>query len=89
MYRHELTKRAQRELDKLSSDDLERVVSAIRGLKVNPRPHSSKKIRGPVYRIRVGDWRVIYAVFNKDKLVIVGNVSRRSKRTYEGVDELY
>ena len=89
MYRHELTKRAQRELDKLSRDDFERVVAAIRGLKVNPRPHGAKKIRGPVYRIRVGDWRVVYAVFDKDQLVIIGKVARRSKRTYERVDELF
>lgn len=89
MYRRELTKRAQRDLDKLSGDDLERVVAAIRGLRENPRPHGAKKIRGPIYRIRVGDWRIVYAVFNKDQLVIVGKVARRSNRTYEGVNELF
>lgn len=89
MYQRELTKRAQRDLDKFSGDDLERVVAAIRGLRENPRPHGAKKIRGPIYRIRVGDWRIVYAVFDKDRLVIVGKVARRSKRTYEGVDELF
>ena len=89
MYRRELTKRAQRDLDKLSGDDLERVVVAIRGLGENSRPHGAKKIRGPIYRIRVGDWRIVYAVFDKDQLVIVGKVVRRSKGTYEGVDELF
>lgn len=89
MYRPELTKRAQRELDKLSGDDLERVVDAIRGLKDNPRPHGVKKIRGPIYRIRVSDWRIVYAVFDKDQLVIVGKIARRSKHTYEGVGELF
>ena len=89
MYRRELTKRAQRDLDKLSGDDLERVVVAIRGLRENPRPPGVKKLRGPIYRIRVGDWRIVYAVFDKDQLVIVGKVVRRSKGTYEGVDELF
>ena len=89
MYRHELTKRAQRDLDKVSGDDLERVAAAIRGLSENPRPHGDRKIRGPIYRIRVGDWRVVYAVFDRDRLVIVGKVARRTKRTYEGVDELF
>jgi mRNA interferase RelE/StbE len=88
VYRRELTKRAQRDLDKLCDDDLERVVAAVWGLRENPRPHGAKKIRGPIYRIRVGDWRIVYAVFDKDRLVIVGKVARRSKRTYEGVDEL-
>lgn len=89
MYRHELTKRAQRDLDKLGGDDLERVVAAIRGLRENTRPHGARKIRGPIYRIRVGDWRVVYAVFDRDRLVIVGKVARRTNRTYEGVDELF
>ena len=88
MYRLELTPRAQRDLDKLSGYDLERVVAAIRGLGENPRPRGARKIRGPHYRIRVGVWRVIYAVFDKDQLVIVGKVGRRSKRTYKRVDEL-
>ncbi|MBA7694697.1 hypothetical protein ES703_103310 [subsurface metagenome] len=89
MYRRELTERAQRDLDKLSGDDLERVVAVIRGLRDNPRPHGAKKIRGPIYRIRVGDWRIVYAAFNKDQLVIVGKVARRIKQTYEGLDELF
>jgi mRNA interferase RelE/StbE len=89
VYRRELTKRAQRDLDKLCDGDLERVVGAIRGLGENPRPPGAKKIRGPIYRIRVGDWRIVYAVFDKDQLVIVGKVARRSERTYERVDELF
>ncbi len=89
MYQLELTPRAQRDLDKLSGYDLERVVAAIRRVGENPRPRGAKKIRGPHYRIRVGNWRVIYAVFDKDRLVIVGKVVRRSKRTYKRVDELF
>ena len=89
MYRLELTPRAQRDLGKLSGYDLERVVAAIRGLGENPRPRGARKIRGPHYRIRVGVWRVIYAVFDKDQLVIVGKVARRSRRTYKRVDELF
>jgi mRNA interferase RelE/StbE len=89
VYRLELTRQAQRELDKLGVDDLERVVAVIRGLRDTPRPHGAKKISGPIYRIRVGDWRVVYAVFDKDQLVIVGKVARRSERTYEGVEELF
>jgi len=88
VYRLELTPRAQRDVDKLGGDDLERVVAAIRGLGEKPRPRGAKKIRGPHYRIRVGDWRVIYSVFDKDQLVIVGKVARRSKRTYKRVNEL-
>jgi mRNA interferase RelE/StbE len=89
VYRLEVTKPTQRELDKLSDKELERIVPAIRSLGENPRPRGSKKIRRNIHRIRVGDWRIIYAVFDKDKLVIVGKVARRSERTYDKLDEMF
>lgn len=89
MYRLEVTKSTRRELDKLSDKELERIVPAIRSLGENPRPRGSKKLRRNIHRIRVGDWRIIYAAFDKDKLVIVGKVARRSERTYDKIDELF
>ena len=89
MYRLEVTNRAQRELGKLDDEAFERVVATIRSLREEPRPRGSRKLKGPIYRIRVGDWRVIYAVFDKDRLIIVGKVSRRSERTYDKVDNLF
>ncbi len=76
-------------LDKLPLKDFRRLDKAIWALAQEPRPLGIKKLRGPFYRIRVGDWRIVYAVFDKDRLVIVGRVARRSKRTYERVDELF
>jgi mRNA interferase RelE/StbE len=89
VYRLEATKPVQRELNKLSDKELERIVSAVRSLKENPRPKGSRKLRRNIHRIRVGDWRIIYAVFDKDKLVIVGKIARRSEHTYNKIDELF
>ncbi|MDH5781931.1 MAG: type II toxin-antitoxin system RelE/ParE family toxin [Dehalococcoidia bacterium] len=89
MYRVELTPRAQHELDKLRKVEFERIVAVIRTLEANPRPLGVRKLRGPIYRIRVGDWRIIYAVFDKDRLVIVGKIARRSEDTYNKVDRLF
>ena len=89
MYRVELTPRAQRDLDRLRGDDLERVAAVVRGLSEDPRPPKVRKLRGPIYRVRAGEWRIIYAVFDKDRLVIVGKLARRSKRTYEDLEELF
>lgn len=89
MYRVELTSRAQRELDDIRGEELERISTAIQKLGETPRPHGVRKLRGPIHRIRVGGWRIIYAVFDKDKLVLVGKVARRSERTYDRVDELF
>jgi len=89
VYRLEVTSHAQRDLDSLADVDLERVVPAIRALAAEPRPRGARKVRGPIYRVRVGDWRVVYAVFDRDELVVVGRVARRSQRTYRDVDDLF
>ncbi len=89
MYRLEVTKPAQRELDKLSDKEFDRIVPAIRSLRDNPRPRGSKKLRRNIHRIRVGDWRIIYMVFDKEKLIIVGRIARRSEHTYDKLDELF
>ncbi len=89
MYRVELSSRAQRELEGIRGKEFERIIVGLRGLPGNPRPLGVKKMRGPIHRIRVGRWRIIYAVFDKDSLVIVGKIARRSEKTYNKVDELF
>ena len=84
-----MSPKVKKGLDKLSLRDFRRVDAAIWALAQNPRPHGVKKLKGTIYRIRVGHWRVIYAVYDKDKLVVVGKVGRRSEDTYDGVDELF
>ena len=88
MCRVELTPKAQRELDKVQEEEFEHIVVALGGLQDNPRPFGVKKLRGPVHRIRVGDWRIIYAVFDKDSLVIVGKIARRRETTYNKLGRL-
>ena len=89
MYRVELSSRAQRELSEIRGRESERMVIALRGLPGNPRPRGVKKLRGPIHRIRVGDWRIVYAVFDTDSLVIVGKIARRSEKTYSNIEELF
>lgn len=89
MHRIELTHRAKRELDKLPLKDLKQIDAVIRALTKEPRPQGIKKLKGVIYRVRAGDWRIIYAVFDKDKLIIVGKVARRSERTYDKLEELF
>jgi mRNA interferase RelE/StbE len=89
VYRVELSSRAQHELKELPGKEFDHVVAALRGLRNNPRPLGVKKLRGPIHRIRVGDWRIIYAVFDKDGLVIVGKIARRSEKTYNKLDRLF
>ena len=89
MYQLKLTSRAQRQLDKLPAEELGRIVAALQQLEGNSRPSGAKKLRDFIYRIRVGDWRIIYAVFDKDNLIIVGKIARRAEDTYDRMKELF
>lgn len=67
----------------------ERIDPVIAGLAHDPRPHGVKKLRGPIHRLRVGRWRVIYAIFDRDEIVIVGKIASRGEDTYDDVAALF
>jgi mRNA interferase RelE/StbE len=58
-----------------------RVFAKIEELTGDPYPHGSKKLQGllPLWRIRVGDYRVIYSVDHFQKLVNITTIRHRSK----------
>ncbi len=89
MYRVELKPRAQREFDRLPRSDQVRVAAALAGLADEPRARQCVKLSGSIYRLRVEPFRIIYAVFDRDQLVLVGKVTRGEKSTYQRLDELF
>ena len=89
MYRVEIKPRAQRELDRLPGTDKGRILAALARLADHPRPRQSLKLSGATYRLRVGPFRIIYAIFDRDDLVLVGKIVRREKDTYQRLDELF
>jgi len=81
--------RIKRELRSVPLHDRERVIKAIESLAENPRPYGIVQLEPNVYRLRVGGYRVIYKVFDKEQLVIIGRVARRSESTYRDVTGLF
>jgi mRNA interferase RelE/StbE len=78
MYRVELTKRARKELDALPDAIGERIFARLEQLKSNPRPADVKKLKGrDAWRIRAGDYRVIYTIHDNVLLVLVVRVAHR------------
>ena len=61
---------AQKELDKLDDDLFSRIDQKILVLADNPRPRGCKKLEGykDQWRVRAGDWRVLYIVNDAAKL---------------------
>jgi mRNA interferase RelE/StbE len=70
---------AQKELDGLEDSLFARVDRKILALSENPRPAGCKKLRGhkDVWRIRVGDWRVVYIIDDAAEKVTITRVSHR------------
>lgn len=75
-----LHRNAEKALKKLPREVVERVWKKIRSLESNPRPDGCKKLQGQYdnhYRVRVGDWRISYAVEDKELIILVLEIAPR------------
>ena len=74
-----LMPRAQKDLDGFSGDLLGRFEEIILGLYDNPRPHSARKLSGggSRWRIRTGNYRILYEIDDRARLVKVHRVAHR------------
>lgn len=77
-YRIEFAPRAARQFRKLPSNVQQRLRPAIDKLAENPRPPGSERIQGQdLYRVRVGDYRVVYEVRDQVLVVLITKVGHR------------
>ncbi len=85
-YRVEIKKSAQKQVAALARIDQRRVIAAIAGLADVPRPEGARKIVGAqdAYRIRVGDYRIVYEIVKRVLTVYVVRVAHR-KDVYKGL----
>ncbi len=69
---------AEKELAKISSDTQLRIGRAIRALEDDPIPASSKRLKGrEEFRLRIGDYRVLYVLQNESRILVVTAVGHR------------
>lgn len=83
-YEVRLSRRAAKQLDSIPDRYAERIMSAILKLADDPFPRQSKRLAGmgPLRRLRVGDYRVLYSVFEPDRLIAIDSIVRRTTTTY-------
>lgn len=73
-----IEKSAQRQLAKIVQPFQDRIIAAIRGLAEDPRPQGVRKLSGrEAWRIRVGDFRVIYEIRDQSLVVLVVEIGHR------------
>ena len=68
-----IPKAVQKQLNSLSQKIRLRLLAEIRLLKDNPRPNGVKKLKGyeNTYRIRIGSYRVIYEIKDREMIILV------------------
>jgi mRNA interferase RelE/StbE len=78
-FRIEWKKSTRKDLRKLPSLTVDKIIEAVEALTENPFPHSVEKLSGSehAYRTRVGDYRIIYEVVPGLKLIEVQRVRHR------------
>jgi len=78
-----LKKSAEKELENISAKTYDKIIKSVTSLKNNPRPHGVKKLyEGKGYRIRVGDYRILYTINDSEKKIEIFSVAHR-KEAYQ------
>jgi len=78
-YNIEISQTAGRQLEKLRQEDQTRVAKAMLALADDPHPRGSRKLTGydDVFRIRVGQYRVLYSIAGKKLIIIILKIGQR------------
>ncbi len=76
----------EHDLKNIDQQEISRIISAIQQLAENPFPPHHRKLRGTeqFYRIRIGDYRIIYFVDVEANTVIIYHIRHR-KKAYRGL----
>ncbi|MCF8235400.1 MAG: type II toxin-antitoxin system RelE/ParE family toxin [Bacteroidales bacterium] len=86
MYRILFTKSAEKELFKLSNQEIERILKKIKSLSTNPKPSDAIKLKGKIdlWRIRSGKYRIVYSIIKKNLIIEIVRIRHR-KESYRNL----
>ena len=77
-YRVDVQRSAERDLERLADPLFERITRRLAALAADPRPAGALKLVGlPAYRLRVGDYRIVYEIDDRTRVVIVVRIRHR------------
>jgi mRNA interferase RelE/StbE len=86
IYRVEIRASAQRDIARFPSREQKRITTKISALAENPRPSGCVKLTAldNLWRIRVGDYRVVYSIHDQELIVLIVHVAHR-REVYRGL----
>ena len=76
-----IPKPVQKQLENLPKTERDKIILVLKLIAEDPRPSGVKKLKGynKTYRIRVGDYRVIYEIKDKELIILLLSVSHRKE----------
>lgn len=79
MYRLQIKRTAERDLRRLPRSAFERLNDQILALREDPRPPGVKKLKGKLegWRVRVGQYRILYQIDDEKRVVMIARVRHR------------
>lgn len=79
MYRLEIRRTAERDLRRLPRSAFERLNEQILSLREDPRPPGVRKLKGKLegWRVRVGQYRILYEIDDEERVVTIARVRHR------------
>jgi len=83
-----IDRQPQKAMRRLPRPARQRIDEAILNLADDPRPPGCRPVKAAAkgtYRVRVGDYRVIYIVLDDEQVIIVVRIARRGESTYKGL----
>ena len=78
-YSVEFARSARKEIEALDPQVADRIIKRIESLVYDPRPTGIVKLKGAVdqWRIRIGEWRVVYRIDDREKLIDISAIRHR------------
>jgi mRNA interferase RelE/StbE len=78
LYTIRIKRRAQRAWERLRETDFQAILQALDELTKNARPRGAEKLKvADLWRIRRGDYRIVYSIYDSEKLIIVRRIGHR------------
>jgi mRNA interferase RelE/StbE len=86
-YNVSLSPAARKQLNSIRNPEASRIIAELFSLEQNPRPAGCIKLMSfNYYRVRVGDFRIIFEIRDVERLVVVTKIARRSEDTYRDLE---
>jgi len=87
-YALKLHRDIEKQLARIPDKQRARLIETMRSLRNDPRPSGCIKLDDVLYRIREGQYRIIYAIFDDEVVVFICKVARRTETTYRDLRKL-